>query len=1131
MKQMRDFVRNFKSRRWLVYMMAAVLLCSNVYAESVTEGDSVIETAATAEVQAEEAAVTEQTTVEETAAATEAETAAQTADTEAENTEPETTAESETTAETVNDAAADSESEQAAEVTTESETAASEENATEADSELSSETEMETESESETEDVHKNIVTFQIDDGATVTVDDKDISLTDAKTSEAENGTIIFTVTAKEGYELEAVLVDGSIDARKNDQTTDEDDYIIEGIETDETVVTVKTKRLYPEQTFEEVKTANGVTVSATVEEGTFPYGTTMKVEDVTADYAIDKAQEAIGEEEEVVDAVGVDITFYDTDGTTVLQPLDESKVHVTMQLEEAIEGDNLSVVHVHDEENVSLEEEKVEVLEEQDIKTLTEDTVEFEASEFSIYIISGSTRTPVTSQPVTIEEGESIQVESSVSYTNGSWSSSDPTVASVSSSSGKSATITGVKASASPVTITYTYTYRRRGRNYTDTDSFTVTVTEPETEATASPITFKYYSQSELNSSNPDMVKAPANTVKFTVNLLDENGNLTTTVPGSDAQIPSSFTSSGSEITIAEILAMINVPGYTLEDGYAFFFWSGNQSVSAGLDLAAAGAHKVTRFKNFTTVSDRYGDGSSRLGTTSGSITYHTIGYTMTNLDGSAMTGTNWNSDTEGYYAYEYGGVLHIVLKPASQTEAYKTRWVNYAETGSTLVDTTNAHDMTYTNGAWQGKLTMTELKESDLTSPGEGYTFAGWYFSQDENGNGTGTKVEGDELMTSDNTVYAHWEYTSTDNTDTASLKVTKTFSGIEESEIPSNFTITVGSTTLSLNQAVKSGLIYTWTIDGVGAGTYNVSEDGETVANYTVETSGLGSVTVDQSGISLASLTRYTPNAVTSIPMGDTNIFVVSMTSSSGCAVITKNKLTARQRAALEALLSSAQGSWKTDNMYYYNIENQSNAQSFNTVVGTIRYDGSNITFSDKSQWSMVGTTILTQESLSVPDIAITNTYTRATTDIIVKKVVKGNFGDETRNFNIAVTYRDADNTVQETTLNLKNNETGTIQNVYIGSTISLTEQFDSSDYDGYSVSAVYGDSQQSGPSDMTFTVTTTENAADNVITVTNSKTVIPDTGINMDSLPYIVLVVIVVAGVVLLLVFRRRRRSED
>lgn len=92
----------------------------------------------------------------------------------------------------------------------------------------------------------ENIVTFQIGEGAAAIAQDG-TSITSVAT--AKNGKIVFCIIAEEGYTVKEVLVDGYIPARHTDNP---DEYIIEGIRTDETIVTVNT---VPAETKEESET------------------------------------------------------------------------------------------------------------------------------------------------------------------------------------------------------------------------------------------------------------------------------------------------------------------------------------------------------------------------------------------------------------------------------------------------------------------------------------------------------------------------------------------------------------------------------------------------------------------------------------------------------------------------------------------------------------------------------------------------------------------------------------------------------------------------------------------------------------------------------------------------------------
>ncbi len=97
-----------------------------------------------------------------------------------------------------------------------------------------------------------NTVTFVKMEGAVIKVGDEEID--NEGTAEAKDGTIIFSVFPEEGYEITRVLVDGEEEA---EHTADEEgeenayEYIIEHIQTDETIVSVETQAVETEKVSE----------------------------------------------------------------------------------------------------------------------------------------------------------------------------------------------------------------------------------------------------------------------------------------------------------------------------------------------------------------------------------------------------------------------------------------------------------------------------------------------------------------------------------------------------------------------------------------------------------------------------------------------------------------------------------------------------------------------------------------------------------------------------------------------------------------------------------------------------------------------------------------------------------------
>lgn len=199
-----------------------------------------------------------------------------------------------------------------------------------------------------------------------------------------------------------------------------------------------------------------------------------------------------------------------------------------------------------------------------------------------------------------------------------------------------------------------------------------------------------------------------------------------------------------------------------------------------------------------------------------------------------------------------------------------------------------------------------------------------------------------------------------------------------------------------------------------------------------------------------------------------------------------------------------------------------------------------------------------------------------YKKATSNVTITKQVTGLLGDTHKdfNFNVSITQNNADcsagvtakkdgKAVTLTDFTLTHGETVTLENVPIGAIIKVTEVAPG---EHYNVSATGHSDEQNGSNDVAFTyvaVANTDTASDadeadlmllsmdedtavdadtvaltdatdktvsnNAITVTNRATLKPDTGVLLDTLPYIVILAVVAGGVALLML--RKRRKED
>lgn len=158
-----------------------------------------------------------------------------------------------------------------------------------------------------------------------------------------------------------------------------------------------------------------------------------------------------------------------------------------------------------------------------------------------------------------------------------------------------------------------------------------------------------------------------------------------------------------------------------------------------------------------------------------------------------------------------------------------------------------------------------------------------------------------------------------------------------------------------------------------------------------------------------------------------------------------------------------------------------------------------------------------------------------WKQSTVKLTVTKTVTGNFGDKSKAFQFSMKV-DGGNTFDLTvngtalakgsqsdyTFSLKHGESIEIKGIPVGKQIVLAE----TNADKYGVKFGENDMITSGPRAVTIASLT----ADTVITVENDRNTQPDTGVFVDSLPYI-LIIACVAGVAALFLIRRRKKRED
>lgn len=198
-----------------------------------------------------------------------------------------------------------------------------------------------------------------------------------------------------------------------------------------------------------------------------------------------------------------------------------------------------------------------------------------------------------------------------------------------------------------------------------------------------------------------------------------------------------------------------------------------------------------------------------------------------------------------------------------------------------------------------------------------------------------------------------------------------------------------------------------------------------------------------------------------------------------------------------------------------------------------------------------------------------------YEKATSNVTITKQVTGLLGDTNKEFAFSVsitqngtactgvTAKKGSTEVSPNSFTLKHGETVTLENVPIGATITVNESTPGEHYTVYSTG--YNDGQN-GSGEVTFKYVAVANTAaasdtdeadlmllsmdegtavdtdgdavaydsgievdNNQIIVTNYCTLKPDTGVLLDTLPYIVILAVVAGGVALLML--RKHRKED
>ena len=504
------------------------------------------------------------------------------------------------------------------------------------------------------------------------------------------------------------------------------------------------------------------ISVKAYAKDGVFPEGTSMKVRKINEKEKA-QAESTLKNEVEYDGFLGYDISFYDKDGKGI-EP-EEGNVKVSLQLKESAlskEADKTTLTIQHfDDSKKKLNVEQVAsaasgTMEVQSGKV----SAEYSVDSFSVFTITWKNNSSAVAsltatcidtagQQVTIQydggKATGTINESSITYDANKEDITDVSDVSTLAPTVQRATFVKAVIATSQNTANqsgteirylrldsgaWQYSLDKSEWNNIGNNNLYYIYSKNSVSDSVNSISFAYYGLDEIN----DMHSIAArDTVKFTISLVDENGNNETYKLPQGSVIPDKYTfhSSSVDMNAASFAQMgIIVPGYTYEGGYAYFYWNGN---------FAGKKFSVSNFKNLGANSTKYGNSYDSY-----------IGYTGTHPDGAHAGNDDYSKATFGdrgynYYAYNPTGTLRIVFKKVSSTVAYKSNFVDaYKNDTYRLIDE-KAMEMHQIGSSTDYYGT---LKTVTATVPErEGYTFEGWYMEKDADGNGTGTRITNPE------------------------------------------------------------------------------------------------------------------------------------------------------------------------------------------------------------------------------------------------------------------------------------------------------------------------------------------------------------------------------------------------
>lgn len=443
--------------------------------------------------------------------------------------------------------------------------------------------------------------------------------------------------------------------------------------------------------------------------------------------------------------------------------------------------------------------------------------------------------------------------------------------------------------------------------------------------------------------------------------------------------------------------------------------------------------------------------------------------------------------------------------------------------------------------------------------------YVFDGWYNEQGQKVSNW-TKYVPNKSELADGTVYFKAKYVMSNSvtTDNPYITVEKRFQGVTQDQIPSRkFYIQVGTHKLYLNAAKEyfvdaetGDIVYRWKIENVDADRYDINEYNAEIDGYDLTASGNLGDSVSVTGKTFtAELAAPIINSCANLDLdvgvrdGYNFIFVVSENGANKKnVVISKEPLSLSERKAVETAVKNAGSTFSSNRTtVFYSIRENPKI----TIDRTdIMYSGGQIHIGAECEWNHALQLKYSVTEGNNPEVTITNNYTSNRADLTVTKTVTGNMADLDEVFtfqmSIAGDY-DADKitykkgTTEEGKLSdltdnkftLKNGESIVFSGIPAGAEVRVTET-GAEDYkttvdvSNTPTAEAVALAAETG-SGNTKTGTVTISATAQTIAFTNTKEIPVNTGVILDTLPYVLMLIAVGGGVVAF--FLRKRHHDD